>query len=100
MYAPISGVIVAQNVTYAAAAGVTYSGSPTAFTIADLSVVWIICDVYESDLPEVRLGQEAQIRLNAFPGKVFTGRISDIGPVPQSCASRFQTRVRSGWACM
>jgi cobalt-zinc-cadmium efflux system membrane fusion protein len=81
VYAPISGVIVAQNVTYAAAAGVTYSGSPTAFTIADLSVVWIICDVYESDLPEVRLGQEAQIRLNAFPGKVFTGRISDIGPV-------------------
>lgn len=81
VYAPISGVIVAQNVTYAAAAGVTYSGSSTAFTIADLSVVWIICDVYESDLPEVRLGQEAQIRLNAFPGKVFTGRISDIGPV-------------------
>jgi membrane fusion protein, heavy metal efflux system len=81
VYAPISGVIVAQNVTNAAAAGVTYSGSSTAFTIADLSVVWIICDVYESDLPKVRLGQEAQIRLNAFPGQVFTGRISDIGPV-------------------
>ena len=81
VYAPISGVIVAQNVTNAAAAGVTYSGSSTAFTIADLSVVWVICDVFENDLPQLRLGQEAQIRLSAIPGKVFTGRVSDIGPV-------------------
>lgn len=81
VYAPISGVIVAQNVTNAAATGVTYTGSPTAFTIADLSVVWIICDVYENDLPQLRLGQEAQITLSAVPGKVFTGRVSDIGPV-------------------
>jgi cobalt-zinc-cadmium efflux system membrane fusion protein len=47
VYSPISGVIVAQNVTQAAAAGVNLSGSATAFTIADLSTVWIICDVYE-----------------------------------------------------
>lgn len=81
VYAPISGVIVAQNVTNAAAAGVTYSGSATAFTIADLSHVWVICDVYENDLPQVRLGQEARISLNAYPGKLLTGRVSDIGPV-------------------
>lgn len=81
VYAPISGVIVAQNVTNAAAAGVTYSGSSTAFTIADLSVVWIICDVYENDIPKIQLGQEAEIRINAYPGKVLTGHISDIGPV-------------------
>ena len=79
--APISGVIVAQNVTNAAAAGVTYSGTSTAFTIADLSVVWIVCDVYENDLPKVRLGQAAQIKINAYPDKVLTGHISDIGPV-------------------
>lgn len=81
VYAPISGVIVAQNVTNAAAAGVTYSGSSTAFTIADLSVVWVICDVYENDLPKVGIGQEAQIRLSAYPGRVFIGHVSDIGPV-------------------
>jgi membrane fusion protein, heavy metal efflux system len=81
VYAPISGVIVAQNVTNAAAAGVTYAGSPTAFTIADLSVVWILCNVYENDLPKVHLGQEAQIHLNAYPDKLLTGRISDIGPI-------------------
>ena len=79
--APISGVIIAQNVTNAAAAGVTFSGSSTAFTIADLSVVWVICDVYENDIPKIQLGQPAQIVLNAYPGRVLTGHISDIGPV-------------------
>lgn len=81
VYAPISGVIVAQNVTNAAAAGVVYAGTSTTFTIADLSVVWIICDVYENDIPRVKLGQPTQITVDAYPGKVLTGRVSDIGPV-------------------
>ena len=81
VYAPISGVIVAQNVTQAAAAGVNLSGSATAFTIADLSRVWIICDVYENDIPRIKLGQTAQVRLNAYPDKILSGRVSDIGPV-------------------
>jgi cobalt-zinc-cadmium efflux system membrane fusion protein len=81
VYAPITGVVIGQNVTNAAAAGVTLSGSATAFTIADLSTVWILADVYENDLPKIRLGQEAQFKLNAYPDRPLTGRISDIGPV-------------------
>jgi membrane fusion protein, heavy metal efflux system len=81
VYSPASGYIIAQNVTNAAAAGVTYSGSSNAFTIADLSHVWIICDVYENDLPIVHLGQKADIRLTAYPDRVLTGVISDIGAV-------------------
>ncbi|MGC9198834.1 MAG: efflux RND transporter periplasmic adaptor subunit [Acidobacteriaceae bacterium] len=81
VYAPATGVIVAQNITQAAAIGVNLSGSATAFTIADLSRVWIICDVYENDLPKVRLGQQAEIHLTAYPDKVLIGRVSDIGPV-------------------
>jgi cobalt-zinc-cadmium efflux system membrane fusion protein len=81
VYAPISGVIVAQNVTQAAAAGVNLSGSATAFTIADLSSVWIVCDVYENDISKIQLGQAAQIGISAYPDKVLTGRVSDIGPV-------------------
>jgi cobalt-zinc-cadmium efflux system membrane fusion protein len=79
IYAPASGVIIAQNVTAAGAAGITYAGSTGSFTIADLSHVWVICDVYENDLANVRLGQHADIQLNAFPGKTFSGTISDIG---------------------
>ena len=81
VYAPISGVIVAQNVTNAAAAGVAYAGTSTVFTIADLSQVWIICDVYENDLPQVRVGETADIRLNAYPDRPLTGRISDEEPI-------------------
>ena len=81
VYAPISGVIVAQNVTNAAAAGVNLSGTATAFTIADLATVWIVCDVYENDISKVRLGQEAKIKINAWPDHPITGHISDIGPI-------------------
>jgi membrane fusion protein, heavy metal efflux system len=93
VYAPVSGVIVAQNVTNAAAAGVTYSGSSTVFTIADLSVVWVICDVYENDIPKIQLGQSAQIRLDAYPDKVLTGHISDIGPVLDPSIRTAKVRV-------
>lgn len=81
VYSPISGVIIQQNVTQAAAAGVTYSGSATAFTIADLSSVWVICDVYQNDIPKLSLGQQATIKLDAYPDRPLIGRISDIGPV-------------------
>jgi membrane fusion protein, heavy metal efflux system len=81
VYAPVSGVIIGQNITNAAAAGVTLSGTATAFTIADLSTVWILCDVYENDLAKVHLGQEAQIKLAAYPDRMLTGHVSDIGPV-------------------
>jgi cobalt-zinc-cadmium efflux system membrane fusion protein len=81
VYAPISGVVIGQNVTNAAAAGVTLSGSATAFTVADLSNVWILCDVYENDIPKLQLGQQATIKLAAYPDRPLKGRVSDIGPV-------------------
>jgi cobalt-zinc-cadmium efflux system membrane fusion protein len=77
--APVSGVITDQQVTNAA--GVQGLGSPSPFTISDLTHVWIVCDVFENDLGQVRLGETAEIRLNAYPGRVLTGTISNIGPV-------------------
>jgi len=79
--APASGVIISQNVTAAGAAGITYAGAAGSLLIADLSHVWVICDVYENDLATVHLGQHADISLNAFPGKTFPGAVSDIGAV-------------------
>ncbi|MFP5203924.1 MAG: efflux RND transporter periplasmic adaptor subunit [Acidobacteriota bacterium] len=95
--APISGVVVAQNVTDAAAAGVTYAGTSTLFTIADLSNIWVICDVYENDLPKVQLGQRARIHLAEYPDKVLTGTISDIGPIldPTIRTAKVRIEVRN-----
>jgi len=81
IYAPATGTIISQNTTAAGAAGITYAGSTGSLLIADLSHVWVICDVFENDLARVRLGQHAEIRLNAFAGKTFSGTISDIGAV-------------------
>lgn len=94
VYAPISGVIVAQNVTNAAAAGVGLSGSATAFTIADLSTVWIVCDVYENDIPQLQLGQEAKITINGYPRRALTGRVSDIGPILDPSTRTAKVRIQ------
>jgi len=79
IHAPISGVITDQQVTNAA--GVQGLASPNPFTISDLSNVWILCDVYENDLINVHLGDNAEVRLNAYPDRTFTGRISNVGPI-------------------
>jgi cobalt-zinc-cadmium efflux system membrane fusion protein len=93
--APISGVITDQQVTNAA--GVAGLGSPNPFTISDLSYVWILCDVYENDLSNVHLGEKADVRLNAYPDKVFTGTISNVGPVldPNLRTSKVRIEVKN-----
>ena len=73
--APISGVITDQEVTNAA--GVQSLGT-SPFTISDLSTVWIVCDVYENDLPSVHVGDPAEITLNAYPGQILKGKVNNI----------------------
>ena len=78
--APVPGTIVEQNV--AGFEGVkSIDNSPNLFTIADLSQVWVVCDVFENGLGDVHLGDSAEIRLNAFPGRVFKGTVADISRV-------------------
>ena len=94
VYSPASGFIIQQNVTEAATAGVTLSGTPNAFMIADLSHVWIVCDVYENDLATVHLEQTADIRLNAYPDRVFAGSISDIGAILDPAIRTAKVRIQ------
>src|SRR3954462_7894574 len=70
--APASGTIVEQNAVLSAT--VRSDSSQPLFTIADLSRVWVLCDVYENDLPSVRVGEVADIQLNAYPERTFHGR--------------------------
>jgi cobalt-zinc-cadmium efflux system membrane fusion protein len=94
IYAPASGIVISQNVTAAGAAGITYAGAAGSLTIADLSHVWVICDVYENDLANVHMGQHADIRLAAFPGKVFSGSVTDIGAVLDPSIRTAKVRIR------
>jgi len=77
--APTSGVITDQEVTNGAA--VQAYSTPNPFTISDLTTVWIVCDVYENDMANVRVGEPAEIKLNAYPNKILKGRISNIGSI-------------------
>ena len=78
VYAPVSGVITDQQIT--GQAGVQALTSPNPFTISDMSHVWIICDVYENNLAQVRVGEFADIHLVAYPNRVLRARISNILP--------------------
>ena len=90
--APVSGVITDQQVTNAA--GVQGLAGANPFTISDLTSVWILCDVYENDLSDVQVRQTADIRLNAYPDKLYTGKISNIGPILDPTIRTAKVRVQ------
>lgn len=73
---PMSGVIDQRN----AALGQAVEPNTTLFRISDRSQMNVIARVYEEDLGKVRKGQEARIVLLSYPDKVFTGKITLIGP--------------------
>ncbi len=79
VFAPAAGVITDQQVTTGSL--VQAYSTPYPFTISDLSETWIVCDVYENDLANVRLGDSADITLNAYPDRKFKGTVSNIGSI-------------------
>jgi cobalt-zinc-cadmium efflux system membrane fusion protein len=95
IHAPIAGVITDQQVTNAG--GVAGLSSPNPFTISDLTYVWILCDVYENDLASVRIGETADVRLNAYPDKTFTGTIGNVSPIldPNLRTAKVRIEVRN-----
>jgi membrane fusion protein, copper/silver efflux system len=63
------------------------------YTIADLSRLWVVLDAYESDIQKLRVGQRVDFKTLAYPGDVFTGRISFISPVLDKKTRTVQVRV-------
>ncbi len=72
--------------------------TPNLFTIADLNEVWVVCDVFENDLGEVHLRDAAEIHLNAFPDRVFHGKVADISRVldPNTRSAKVRIVLRNG----
>jgi membrane fusion protein, heavy metal efflux system len=93
--APVSGVITDQEVTNAAS--VQAYSTPNPFTISDLTTVWIVCDVYENDIPSVHMGESADVRLTAYPNQVFEGTISNIGSIldPNVRSAKVRIEIRN-----
>jgi cobalt-zinc-cadmium efflux system membrane fusion protein len=90
--APVAGTIVEQNV--AGFEGVkSLDNTPNLFTIADLSQVWVVSDVFENDLGDVHLRDSAEIRLNAFGDRVFRGTVVDISRVLDPSTRSAKVRI-------
>ena len=73
---PISGVVTAKT----AVEGNRLTPGDTPFEITDLARLWAVADIYEPELPQVKVGMPAELTLGAFPGKSFPGRVAFIDP--------------------
>ena len=70
LYSPFSGFVLEKTATK----GMSVMPGMALYKLADLSVVWLLADIYEYELPFVRLGQQASVQLSYLPGETFTGK--------------------------
>ncbi len=74
---PISGRIIARN---AAPGFLTQPGNaPAPYSVADLSTMWMVANVIETDAPAYRLGQDVEVRVPAYPDTIFHGHVTTVG---------------------
>lgn len=76
LYSPVSGFITQKM----AVQGMKVMPGEKLFDVADLSTLWIMADIYEYELPLIRVGQTARITLSYFPGREFSSQIDYIYP--------------------
>ena len=74
---PIDGQVVARAVTPGMEVQGQYSGgsAPELYTIGNLNTVWVVADVFEVDLPRVRIGAPVTVIVISYPGKIFNGKV-------------------------
>jgi Cu(I)/Ag(I) efflux system membrane fusion protein len=80
LHAPSSGYVLHMAVRE----GMHVTPAMELYTLADLSSVWVLADVYEYEIPLVKLGQEATVTLSYFSGQTFTGKVTYVYPVLES----------------
>jgi RND family efflux transporter MFP subunit len=76
IYSPITGFVIDRKVF----PQVSVTPDMDLYVVSDLSTVWANADIYEYELPFVKVGQKAQLQLSYYPGKTYTGRIAYIYP--------------------
>jgi len=91
IYSPVTGFITDRK----AFPHTSVNGDVELYTVADLSRVWVTADVFEADLPYVKVGQQALIHFPYAPGKAITGRVGYSYPVldPQTHAAKIRIEV-------
>ena len=86
---PADGVVLTKN----AVAGARVMPTDTLYEIGDLSHVWILADVYESDLQYARIGQAAQVTVASVPGRTWLGRVTFLSPTLDPATRTAKVRI-------
>lgn len=86
---PINGHVTAKSVVV----GTSVSPGLPLFEVADLSTVWVIADIYESDIKRVRIGQPARFVVTAFAAETFTGKVQLIYPTLDAGSRTLRVRL-------
>ena len=89
IYSTIDGVVIQKNAT----TGMYVNTGTPIYNVVDLNNLWVLLDVYESDLPWIGDGQTVTFTCAAYPGETFTGRISFISPVVDTRTRTIDVRV-------
>ncbi len=89
LYAPSDGFVLARN----AYPKQRVTPETELYSIADLSTVWVLADVYEFEAPQIRLGQTATMALAYFPGRSFKGNVTYIYPQLDNTTRTLKVRV-------
>ena len=89
IHAPAAGIVVNVGVRE----GQYVTARDELYAIADLSKVWVLVDIYEGELPWVRVGDEAEMTVMAAPGEAFTGRLTYIYPYAERATRTVKARL-------
>ena len=89
LHAELPGYVMQKNVVH----GMRVTPAETLFDIADLSEVWILADVYESDLATVELGMSAEVTLPYQPGRTWRGEVTFIDPTVEPGTRTVKVRI-------
>ena len=87
--APTNGIVLTKNITQ----GMKFSAGDALYQIADLSQLWLLVEVFEQDLAAVKVGQEVQVKVNAYPAETFTGKLAFIYPTMNAETRTVQVRI-------
>ena len=89
IFAPATGIVLEKMVI----AGQNIKPGMPLYKIADLSRIWAMANVYQEDLPFIKMGMTADVELTSMPGKTFQGKVKFISPVLDMNSKTAQVRI-------
>ena len=92
---PIAGVVTQRSIGVGQNLGNISSNAPPApaFTVSDLSTVWLVGNLREVDAPRAKVGDEVEVRVDALPGRVFKAKVDYVSPTVDPATRRVTVRA-------